>query len=1288
MPIHISSGSNQQTANDLTIVTEPVEDPGVFALSIPGDSSTTETIADGETRSETLETTTDTDWFRIELNAGDQIRIEVTGVDHDAGNGLDALVNPYAVFWNPIDGSLFHQGDEGSLKAGLPVTVSTSGTYFIEVGSAILGGTPYAGDYELEVFLVPPPAVPPPGPLEAIQGEHRWRTNDPLLIYFLPEDLLVGGFTTYETAVDQQARIWDLIEGVETFLDIEFQITTDRAQADIEIGITDLDGNTTGSAQLPPDPAWPSTKYLLLDYYYVGSSVIGPNGPAIGSLKAGEFGTANVLHELGHILGLGHTHDSSGETTNLQGVTSFSDTGDFGLNSHAYTVMSYNTPSAFGAGITGHSLGYAALDIAALQNLYGANTTHAAGDDIYDLDDTNATDSGAGYMAIWDTGGTDMIRYTGTKDATIDLRAATLQYENGGGGFLSYVDGVNAGRTIANGVIIENGTSGSGNDWIYGNFRDNFLNGNEGEDTLLGLAGNDSLRGGPGGDVLNGGAGVDFVLYDDSGVGVTVDLTEDGGGFQSASGGTADGDVISGFENVYGSDHADDLTGNTGANQLIGGAGADTLRGGDGDDLLRGDAGADVLEGGNDSDWVLYYGSSAGVTVDLTEVGGFQSASGGDAQGDVISGFEHVWGSDHADDLTGNADDNYLLGRDGDDDLDGGAGDDTMRGGLGGDTLEGGDDTDLIAYNTSTAGVTVNLTEVAGVQSASGGTADGDVISGFENVAGSDHADVLTGNDGANVMLGLDGADTMDGGGGDDILRGGAGADTMEGGTGNDWVQYAGSASGITVDLTEVAGFQSAIGGDADGDVISGFEHVFGSDHGDDLTGNDTGNVLIGGDGDDMINGGLGTDYLRGDAGADGFMFNTDLADNIDTIADFSVGEDTIHLNNAIFSGLEVGALAASAFTANLTGEAETSDTRIIYQTDTGNLYYDTDGLGGAAAVQFATLTGTPALTQDDFVVVELMIDIARLADDPYESIYGLRDDTSSRGVDLAGALITATYVDGSSESLTWQALDPYTNGGVTGADFSMFFGYQSHELTTSKLLTSLQIDLAPSGSVFDSTVVDETDGDYAGGSTPGSKFGFSFEVSPEYDVLAGTVTATYSGIVNLVGSPADGDLYTTMIIDFSGLSGGGFRGDLSWNSDIDTMEYLGDLMPAGTDAALAGEDILTGTAEADFLNGSTGDDILIGLAGNDVLNGGADADEFVLADGSGHDVIIDFDVSSGDFLNISAFGFDDLTAVLTASTDIGPDMVIALDADDSVTLIGINQADLLIDDFLLHPAI
>ncbi len=201
-------------------------------------------------------------------------------------------------------------------------------------------------------------------------------------------------------------------------------------------------------------------------------------------------------------------------------------------------------------------------------------------------------------------------------------------------------------------------------------------------------------------------------------------------------------------------------------------------------------------------------------------------------------------------------------------------------------------------------------------------------------------------------------------------------------------------------------------------------------------------------------------------------------------------------------------------------------------------------------------------------------IDIVRLDENPHESVNGIRDDTSSRGVDLEGAKITATYADGSTETLTWQALDPYTFGGATGVDIDMSFGFDWHDLTTTKRLTSLKIDLQPASSVFDTTV--DTDDFPLGQSTPSSSFGFPFELAPEYEAMPGDLTVEYSGIVNLTGSPAVGDLYTTMVVDFSGLPAGGLLGDLRWNSDIDTMRDAGDLVPSGVTCIARGTLITT----------------------------------------------------------------------------------------------------------------
>jgi serralysin len=103
----------------------------------------------------------------------------------------------------------------------------------------------------------------------------------------------------------------------------------------------------------------------------------------------------------------------------------------------------------------------------------------------------------------------------------------------------------------------------------------------------------------------------------------------------------------------------------------------------------------------------------------------------------------------------------------------------------------------------------------------------------------------------------------------------------------------------------------------------------------------------------------------------DTFVFSTALgATNLDKITDFNVANDTIHLSSAIFQGVELGALNASAFKNVATGTVDASD-RILYDSSTGALYFDRDGSEGTyGTVQFAILENKAAITADDFFVI------------------------------------------------------------------------------------------------------------------------------------------------------------------------------------------------------------------------------------------------------------------------------------------------------------------------------
>ena len=135
--------------------------------------------------------------------------------------------------------------------------------------------------------------------------------------------------------------------------------------------------------------------------------------------------------------------------------------------------------------------------------------------------------------------------------------------------------------------------------------------------------------------------------------------------------------------------------------------------------------------------------------------------------------------------------------------------------------------------------------------------------------------------------------------------------------------------------------------------------------------------ALYGDAGNDLLRGGAGNDILYGGAGKDLFRFDTTLGTsttpNIDQIKDFSVLDDTIQLENAIFTKFgttTTGTINAAYFRANTTGLAADSNDYIIYETDTGKLFYDSNGNAAGGSVQIALLGINLALTSADFVLI------------------------------------------------------------------------------------------------------------------------------------------------------------------------------------------------------------------------------------------------------------------------------------------------------------------------------
>jgi len=212
----------------------------------------------------------------------------------------------------------------------------------------------------------------------------------------------------------------------------------------------------------------------------------------------------------------------------------------------------------------------------------------------------------------------------------------------------------------------------------------------------------------------------------------------------------------------------------------------------------------------------------------------------------------------------------------------------------------------------------------------------------------------------ASVLIGSAGNDRITGGAANDTLYGRDGNDTyVILNRGDTIVEQAGGGTD-TVETALAIYFLNAP--NVENLTYTGTGDFYGS-------GNDGDNVITGGAGNDILRGGLGADTLIGGAGRDAHLFDTALGGgNVDTLAGFVSGTDRIWLEDSIFTALGTGALPASAFV--LGTQAGDADDRIIYDQATGALYYDADGNGAGAAIQFASLGAGTVLTSTDFAVI------------------------------------------------------------------------------------------------------------------------------------------------------------------------------------------------------------------------------------------------------------------------------------------------------------------------------
>lgn len=813
---------------------------------------------------------------------------------------------------------------------------------------------------------------------------------------------------------------------------------------------------------------------------------------------------------------------------------------------------------------------------------------------------------------------------------------------------------------------------GDGNDTVIGGSGADLLFGNDGQDHLLGGSGDDTLHGGERADVFDGGSGGDRIVggdvpantYDglvaaglmtraqansilatlndhdrvvyDNSLAVDVDLER-----ATQFGGEAQGDTLTGIEDVDGSQFADTLRGDNKANELFGNLGSDTLEG-------RG--GADVLNGGAGIDTATYASSASRVIVRLDDsiLSAPSSASGGDATGDQLISIENLTGSAFDDSLTGSSGANVLKGGGGDDSLFGLGGDDTLEGALGSDLIDGGAGTDTAVYSGALAGVHVTLRDpgVDGFvrEAVVNKVSFGDTLRDIENVTGSDFADSFAGNAGAN---------TFNGGGGNDTFVSSRGNDSYNGGSGVDTVDFS-SDGAITINFqTGVVTFS----GSTERDTLSSIERVLGSQSGDTFISSvSTDDVMVGRGGNDTytvndaadsvvesLNGGFDTvltalDYrlaagqeiellattnAAGTAAIDltGNELNNTLRGNAgrnilagglgDDVLDGGAGLDTVDYSS---SGVAVLVDLSNAGPQN-TGQG--FDTLVGIEGVIGSAFDDSF----VATMGTNLFTGGPGLDDTVFyarftsaVTVNLNFSgLQAIGGGLFHSLDGIENVF---GTNLGDVLIgngADNHLDGGQGNDVMRGL---------GGDDTLV-GFSEND-TYEFIGTNLGRDTFIDASGFDTAVFDFSALDF-----------FARDVNDLVAVFNDGSSFRVTGHFNgqQIESARDSVTGTTMTLA-TALIGGDASGIIAGTDVAETLDGKG-----GNDFLYGngGNDTLLGGTGKDLLDGGQGNDLLVGGEGNDQLVGGAGADTFLFAPRGGRDTIEDFQ-RGVDRIDLTAF--------------------------------------------------
>jgi Ca2+-binding RTX toxin-like protein len=827
-------------------------------------------------------------------------------------------------------------------------------------------------------------------------------------------------------------------------------------------------------------------------------------------------------------------------------------------------------------------------------------------------------------------------------------------------------------------IVVANGSGGTGGSVINGTEGDDSLVGTAGNDTINAFGGNDTLDGGPGADQLNGGTGNDRYIVtagdtvsDPSGVDTLVHAytTSDPGA--TLPDGIENGILIGSFENMGDNTPGPFLVGNSLDNvlrddaqisglfiDLDGGAGNDTLIGGQGTDRFRFEAGGgnygnDVVQGSAGSFDMLYFGTATtGVTADIAT----GTASGGGTGSISFTNITTVIGGAGADMLIGGDATNRLYA------------------GAGNDTLIGGASNDFFRDNDPYPGLDI-------------GTDDDSMVGN----AGDDSFELTRGNDFANGGSGNDQFGIL-------AYTPGHGTDTIVGGDGIDSVSLA-SSSNVVVDL----GTGTMTGGTLSGIENFSYSAAGVATPGDPgnfptlrATGSATSNVLMGSWGNDTLEGGAGNDTLTGGPSgslptSDSFVFSVAPgATNADTITDFERSVDHIVLDaGAHASAGASGALTDGRFYAAAGATSgHDADDRAVYDTATGNLYWDADGNGAGTAQLIATLQGAPAISGSDITIANGTTPSPTPSPTPTPtppppgSIVGTAGNDDMSGT--AGN--DSIFGLAGNDTIFANGGDDWVQGGAGNDSVSGGSGQDRYAFAESGATNADQI--LNYGSGWDSVHLDAAGfgaigatGRFAGGDV---RFFAAAGATSGHDADDRIVYNTSTGQL-FYDADGSGAGASQLIATFTGAPSMAATDITVFGTA--TPSPTPSPTPTPTPGAIngtEGNDSLVGTDGNDSINGFGGNDTMDGRAGNDTMVGGS-GDDVYIVDRLGNDVIVEAENGGIDEVRSSASytlpaWVNNLTLFGFASQGIGNDIENVIDGRqlEGADLWGMGGNDLL----------